>query len=166
MRKIKETYCYNIHASPLDESREATEVAQTKYALPDGNFIMLKDEKMLAPEILFNPSMIGLEHMSFPEVINSALNKVDIELRNYLYQHINLAGGNTMFGALPDKVISELKKIIPKNAKVVLHAPSNRINSCWYGGSIITSLGNFKSMWVTKSDYLEKGDREIFTKTI
>jgi actin-related protein len=50
--------------------------------------------------------------------------------------------------------------------KVKLLAPVQRKNSSWYGGSIITSLGSFKNMWVTRNDYMEKGDKELFIKTI
>lgn len=50
--------------------------------------------------------------------------------------------------------------------KVKLSAPGGRKNSAWYGGSIITSLGSFKGMWVSRQNYLEKGDKELFIKTI
>ena len=30
---------------------------------PDGNTIVVKEEKILGPEILFNPSIIGLENL-------------------------------------------------------------------------------------------------------
>lgn len=76
---------------------------------------------------------------------------MDIDLRTYLYSHILLSGGNTLFKGLPEKLTNEVKKLAPKHMKVKLHAPNNRKNSCWFGGSIITSLGSFKNMWVTRS---------------
>ena len=60
----------------------------------------------------------------------------------------------------------EVKKLAPKHMKVRLLTPTVRKNSSWYGGSIITSLGSFKNMWITRNEYLEKGDRELFIKTI
>lgn len=89
--------------------------------------------------------------LAFPEVITTSLSKVDIDIRSYLYQHILLSGGNTMFKGLPEKLTNEVKKLAPKHMKVKLHAPSNRKNSCWYGASIIASLDSFKNMWVTRS---------------
>lgn len=64
VKKIKETLCYTIiSSSTTDENRKLSETGPTHYNLPDGNFITLKEEKVLAPEILFNPSMIGLEYL-------------------------------------------------------------------------------------------------------
>jgi actin-related protein len=34
------------------------------------------------------------------------------------------------------------------------------------GATVVSTLSAFKNMWITKADYTEKGDRELFTKTI
>jgi centractin len=90
-------------------------------------------------------------NIAFPEIIANAINKVDIDIRSYLYQHILLTGGNTLFKGLPEKLNNEIKKLAPKHMKTRIHAPNNRKNSCWFGGSIISSLGSFKNMWVTRN---------------
>jgi actin-related protein len=99
-------------------------------------------------------------------MITTCLSKVDIDIRAHLYQHTILSGGNTLFKGLPEKIGSEVKKLAPKHMKVKLLAPVGRKNSSWYGGSIITSLGSFKNMWITRSEYSDKGDKELFIKTI
>jgi centractin len=65
VKKIKENFCYTIIANhtSLDETKKVGETGPTNYNLPDGNYITLKEEKVLAPEILFNPSMVGLEYL-------------------------------------------------------------------------------------------------------
>lgn len=62
VKKIKETLAYTIISSN-DESRKIGETGPTQYFLPDGNSILLKEEKVLAPEILFNPSLVGMEYL-------------------------------------------------------------------------------------------------------
>ena len=167
VKKLKESSCYNIISSNTsDEDKKKSETAPTMHTLPDGTIINLKEEKVMAPEILFNPSIVGTEFLSFPEIITTCLSKVDIDIRAPLYQNIILAGGNTLFKGLPEKLGSEVKKLAPKHMKVRLLTPTVRKNSSWYGGSIITSLGSFKNMWITRNEYLEKGDRELFIKTI
>ena len=84
-------------------------------------------------------------------MITTSLSKVDIDIRANLYQHIWLTGGNTLFKGMPEKMVTEVKKMAPKYLKVKLHSPNNRKYSCWFGGSIITSLNAFKNMWVTRS---------------
>lgn len=62
VKKIKETLCYTVISSSGDD-KKITVAGADHYNLPDGNAISLKEEKILAPEILFNPSMIGLEYL-------------------------------------------------------------------------------------------------------
>lgn len=63
MKKIKETMCYALLSSSSGDDKKYGEAGHTQYNLPDGNIVILKDEKVLAPEILFNPSMVGLENL-------------------------------------------------------------------------------------------------------
>lgn len=64
VKKMKESQCYTIiSSSTSDETRRVAETGQTQYPLPDGNYVNLKEERVLAPEILFNPSMIGKEYL-------------------------------------------------------------------------------------------------------
>ena len=63
VKKIKETMCYALLSNVGGDDKKIGETGQTQYNLPDGNIVLLKDEKVLGPEILFNPSMIGLENM-------------------------------------------------------------------------------------------------------
>lgn len=37
--------------------------------MPDGSEIELGSERVKAPEILFNPSKIGLEYLSLPDLL-------------------------------------------------------------------------------------------------
>ncbi len=104
--------------------------------------------------------------VAMQEMIVTSLNKVDIDIRTPLYSHILLAGGNTLFKGIHEKLHTEIKKLAPKQMKVKLHTPPSRKNCCWKGGSIITSFGTFKNMWVTRSEYMEKGEKEIYVKTI
>ena len=96
VKKIKETSCYTLLLNNLD-GRKPVETGISQYYLPDGSYINLGEEKVLAPEILFNPSMIGKEYHPFQEMVKSSINKVDVELRNQLYSYVLVSGGNTFF---------------------------------------------------------------------
>jgi len=52
-------------------------------------------------------------------------------------------------------------QLSPKDTKVKYRffAPPERAKACWVGGSSISKLGSFKSLWVTKNEYKEHGDR-------
>ena len=179
VRKIKEEICFTAIGTntnnPLSNISSNFDIAGSKnksdntgtYNLPDGNAIRIGDEKSLAPEILFNPAIIGSEFLSFQEMIVTSINKVDIDLRKNLYNNVLISGGNTLFKGIQEKFHTEIKKLSPKNMKVKLHSPANRLLCCWTGGNVISTLEIFKKMWVTRDDWAEKGNKIIIhIKTI
>ena len=51
--------------------------------------------------------------------------------------------------------------------KVKLHTPNNRMFCCWSGGNVISILEIFKKMWVSREEWMEKGNKSlIHIKTI
>jgi centractin len=77
----------------MDMSKNKTKPCE--YIMPDGSELLVNEERFKAPEILFDPSKAGLEHLGIHELIVSSINKLEIELRKNLYESIHLAGGNT-----------------------------------------------------------------------
>ena len=84
-------------------------------------------------------------------MISTSISKVDIDIRTPLYKNIFLCGGNTLIKGVPERITNEIKKTAPKHTKIMLHAPTSRKNSCYNGALIISNLGSFKGMWVTKN---------------
>ena len=99
----------------------------------------------------WNTHVIFLFIAAIVQLLANSLSKVDIELRNTLYNEIVLSGGNTMFEGLPERFIKELKKMLPNDTKSRVLAPAKRDTMCWEGGSILASLPSFKNMWITKA---------------
>ncbi|MGH0136620.1 UNVERIFIED_CONTAM: hypothetical protein FKN15_070027 [Acipenser sinensis] len=75
-----------------------------------------------------------------------------------------LPDGSTIEG-FGDRLLSEVKKLAPKDVKIKISAPQERLYSTWIGGSILASLDTFKKMWVSKKEYEEDGARAIHRKT-
>ena len=167
---IKENLCFLDSGKKTEYSFSKISLNKKliQYYLPDGSYISLGEERILAPEILFNPEYIGKEYLSFADMIISSINKIDIELRRKAYESIWLSGGNTAIKDLNDKLIEELKNKLSK-AIFINILENEKINPqyrCWVGGNIITTLEIFKKMWVTKSDWKENGSEIIHIKTL
>ena len=107
VKKIKEESCYVA----LDFEEEAVEPYD--YELPDGNHILIKDQRIKCPEALFNPSLMGKEGCGIAELCNLSIRKCDIDLRKELYYNILLSGGNASLKGLPERLEKELKKYTP-----------------------------------------------------
>ena len=94
-----------------------------------------------------------------------SIQKSDMDLRKVLFQNIVLSGGSTLFKGFGDRLVTEVKKLAPKDIKIRISAPQERLYSTWIGGSILASLDTFKKMWVSKREYDEDGHRAIHRKT-
>lgn len=157
VREIKEKECYLLVKEQADHDKTSN---QHQYRLPDGNTINLGAERFRAPEILFNPSLVGLEYPGIHELLANSIMRSDLDLRQTLFSQIVLSGGSTMFEKFGERLLSDLRKLAPKETKIRIAAPPERKMSTWIGGSILASLATFKKMWVSKEEYLE-GDSSI-----
>ncbi|KAL7981335.1 hypothetical protein Chor_002231 [Crotalus horridus] len=155
VKTIKERACY-LSINPQKD--EALETEKVQYTLPDGSTLDVGPSRFRAPELLFQPDLIGDESEGIHEVLVFAIQKSDMDLRRTLFGNIVLQG----FG---DRLLSEVKKLAPKDIKIKISAPQERLYSTWIGGSILASLDTFKKMWVSKKEYEEDGSRAIHRKT-
>uniref|UniRef100_A0A7S1JFH4 Actin n=1 Tax=Eutreptiella gymnastica TaxID=73025 RepID=A0A7S1JFH4_9EUGL len=134
-----------------------------EHKLPDGNVIKVGAEQFLAPEVLFNPSMIGSECTPIHEVISTTIAKSDTDIRAHLYTSIHLAGGTTLLKGFGDRLLAEMRKTCPPKAPIKIRAPPERKYTAWLGGSILASLAAFKNACVTRQKYLEHGVKALST---
>jgi len=136
------------------------------YPLPDGNEIVIQSEKFKAPEVLFNPSIIGEEYLGMHQCVYKAITQSDMDLRKEFYSNILLSGGSTLFKGLGERLLHELKQLSPSNTKIQIYAPRKRkrTTSTFYGGSILSTLAVFKKMQVTRKDWEEKKERALYEK--
>jgi actin-related protein len=167
VRDIKEklTYVSLDFQTELKDS-EKTSKCETKYEMPDGSEITVGNERFRCPEILFNPKMSGREMMGIHEMTNDSIQKSEIDVRKELFSNIVLSGGTTMFPNIEQRLTAELQKLAPTNIfdKVRVHANPERKYCVWVGGSILSSINNFQSMWITKSEYEESGPQVVHRK--
>ncbi|KKL79000.1 hypothetical protein LCGC14_2019240, partial [marine sediment metagenome] len=158
VRDLKEKLCY-VAIDPEKEIILSNKVAgmEKNYMLPDGETISIGIERFLAPESLFNPSVLGKELAPLDDVIVGAISECDVDLRRDLYSNIVLSGGSTMFPGVKERLTREIKEQVPESIDVRIIAPPERMYSVWIGGSILSSLKSFQRMWVTRRDYKEMG---------
>ena len=159
---IKEKACYVA----LDLEEELKSVEGYPYELPDGREIYIKDERILCPEALFKPSIIGKGGIGIGESCCDSIQKCDIDIRKELYNCICLSGGNSMFKGFPERLKKEIKAFAHESMKeeIRIFSPSERKFSVWIGGAVLSSISTFESMWVTKAEYEESGNFIVHRK--
>ncbi|TFL06571.1 actin-like protein [Pterulicium gracile] len=159
VRTIKEKCCYVSMHHDKEEKEMVGNNKGEEFRLPDGNVITLGAERFKAPEILFNPEIVGQEYSGVHQVIVESITRTDLDLRKSLFSNIVLSGGSTLCKGFGDRLLTEVKKLSLKEVKIKIYAPPERKYSTWIGGSILASLTTFKKMWVSAEEYQE--DPEI-----
>ncbi|KAK6337501.1 Actin-like protein [Orbilia blumenaviensis] len=157
VRQIKEKSSY-IALDPKKEEKEWAGGGVGKiedYKLPDGNILKLGAERFRAPEILFDPEIIGLEYQGIHQILVDAISRTDMDLRKALYGNIILSGGSTLTKGFGDRLLTEMRRLAVKEMKIRITAPPERKYSTWIGGSILAGLSTFRKMWVSIDDWHE-----------
>ena len=164
-KNIKEKQCY-LKINQEEGKYDDFNSVESEFILPDGNICLLKDEKIIAPEILFNNRLNCSEYPPFHEILFNSISKADINIKNKLYSTVVLSGGNTLFRGMEEKTRNSLKQLAPKHMEIKIRMNRNPQLSCWNGGNVVSSLNTFKKMIVTQNDWKEHGKKILYVKCI
>ncbi|XP_026168310.1 actin-related protein 6 [Mastacembelus armatus] len=119
--------------------------------------LRLANERFVVPEILFQPSDIGIQEMGIPEAIVHSIQSLPEEMQPHLYQNIILTGGNTLFPGFRERLEAELRSLVPAHLPVSVLLPANPICYSWEGGKLLAHSPDYDEMVVTREDYEENG---------
>ena len=120
--------------------------------------IFLNNERFSVPEVLFNPTDVGIMQMGIAEAIAYSISLCDESTRSWLYKNIVLTGGNVAFPNMKERVEKEVRTHAPTEYEVVVRVPDDPISYAWSGGASFASDSCLSKVSVTREEYLEKGN--------
>ncbi|KAI0126413.1 actin family [Xylariales sp. AK1849] len=137
------------------------------FEMPDGANQMWREQRFRVAEGMWDDAAalptLGTEPLTkaqtIPELVRACLNSVDVDLRGNLLANIVVTGGSSLVHGFTDRLNNELTAMWP-GMRVKIHAEglaTRRKFGAWFGGSILSSLGTFHQMWISKKEYEENG---------
>lgn len=158
VRLMKEKVTY-VAKDPRKEEKDwssgmwKADGKEVSYELPDGKKIKIGAERFRAPEIMFEPEIIGLEYSGVHQMVFDSINRADMDLRKNLFSSIVLSGGATRCSGFGDRLLKELERMAVKDTHIKIFAPPERMYSTWIGGSILAGLSTFRKVSRTFHPY-------------
>lgn len=112
IQEIKEKNCYFA----LDPNIPPKAGEMFSVPMPDGTKINVPTYILYqAPEVLFNPGMLGSGNiMNIPQAVIASLRVIDNNYWHELLSHIVFAGGNLSYSGFQERFESELDPLLPQ----------------------------------------------------
>ncbi|XP_037915292.1 actin-related protein 5 isoform X2 [Hermetia illucens] len=114
-------------------------------------------EAIRAPELLFQPSMIGSSEAGLAETIDFIFKMFTAEEQLLLATNVFLTGGCARFPGLKERLSKELLEMRPFQTPHKVYMADSPSLDAWFGARDFANSSNLPDYLVTKSEYLEKG---------
>lgn len=129
--------------------------------------MVLNVERIRVPEVLFQPSIAGVDQASVTETVDDLLlrrletetnvpNATDISL-----QDIFLTGGQAHFENFDTRLQRELQAVLPTNAPLRVRKAKDPSLDAWRGMAMFATTADRKLVFLTREQYLEMGSHYL-----
>ena len=125
--------------------------------------IHLNVERIRVPEVVFRPSIAGVDQGGVVEITGDILTQrlAGMSNRDDFLRDIFLTGGNTLFNHFDDRLRDGLRALLPADADLVVRRASDPVLDAWKGAAGWVGSAAWKEAKVTREEYQEKGAEYI-----
>ncbi|KAI3320984.1 Actin/actin-like protein [Xylariaceae sp. AK1471] len=137
-----------------------------RLAVPESSedLLTLRNERFTIPELLFNPSDIGMRQPGVADLVLQSLQCLPVGLWPGLLANILVVGGSSLFDGFIERLQEEIRKLAPHDCTVRVARPPDPITNTWLGGANLARHVHFQSLPVTKLEYEEHGSAWLARK--
>ncbi|SPO30114.1 related to ARP5 - Actin-related protein [Ustilago trichophora] len=119
----------------------------------------LNVERIRVPEVLWQPSIAGLDQAGLDEICSHVVHSFDADVRARMLQNIFCTGRHTGYKGFEERLYSSIRAIQPSNVSVNVKRAKDKRFDAWKGAArwSVKEQDLFRSTAVSKQDYEEKG---------
>ncbi|KAL8949404.1 MAG: hypothetical protein Q9222_004488 [Ikaeria aurantiellina] len=122
------------------------------------DFMTLGNERFAVPEVLFNPTDVGMKEAGLPETVMQSLSGLPPGLWPAMLANMLVVGGNCSMDGFMERLETEIRQLAPAECIVRIGKAPDPIKSTWLGGATLAADRTaLKAMQVTRQEYLEHG---------
>jgi actin-related protein 5 len=123
------------------------------------NQVHLNVERIRVPEVVFQPSIAGLDQAGIVEIAANILTErlADNRRQQDVYKDIFLTGGNTLFEGFEERLRKELRAVLPAEQDIRVRRAKDCVLDAWRGAAQWAGKRESRANFVTRAEYLEKG---------
>lgn len=114
-------------------------------------------ERIRAPEVLFQPSMIGSHQAGLAETIQYVLKGYDEGIANSMVSKVFLTGSCTLLPGFSHRIVKDLREIRPFKSSFSVQIASDPVLDAWVGARDFALGSSFSDCCISQQEYLEKG---------
>ncbi|KAJ6799115.1 actin-related protein 5 [Iris pallida] len=126
--------------------------------------IVLGIERFRCPEVLFQPSMVGIDQAGLDEMVGISLRRlssVDDSVKDRICTSILLTGGSSLFPGLDARMEAGIRRLRPYLSPLKIVRASDAILDAWRGAATYATSSQFSSQTFSIQDYYEKGENAL-----
>ena len=129
--------------------------------------IHLNVERIRVPEVVFKPSIAGVDQAGLIEMAADIINHrfSGGEDRDRLLKDVFLTGGNTLFQGFEERFRNELRAFLPLDGDFGVRQASDPVLDAWKGAAQWATGADLGRSSVSRQEYEEKGSEYIKVST-
>lgn len=114
----------------------------------------LNVERIRVPEVLFQPSIVGVDQAGISEILSDMLTKSYKPYQVDMAKNIVVTGGFSSFKNLDERIASDIRSELPTGTEINVHSSTEPNLDAWRG---MAKWATNSPNWLTKKEYEENG---------
>lgn len=149
----------NLDAVPV---QAVTELPKFRPVTKEDFQIIIGVERIRCPEILFQPSMVGVYQAGLDEMVGVSMRRLPTKGNGLIEERITssilMTGGSCLFPGMTERLEVGIRMIRPFESPIRVVMASDPILDAWRGAAAYAAASQFSVQTFSREDYYEKGE--------